>query len=563
MFKYKLTPLNDEEQAPLNNDNQDSRIKYKLTPLDEDQAPKNSPYLSYRGLTLIPVGDDTDAPPQSRTKRGEVGLARGLARAAAQGLSFGWGDEVEAYFRSLAGDETYDEEVASIRNEIDQFRDERPVTAYGTEIAASLLPTILSFGGAGALTGGRLAALGAKVAANPLKAGALSGAVYGAGAADGDIQSRLVSGGIGAATGGALSKLAPKATESAKRLIKKGVPLTLGQAIGGGIGRLEEGMSSIPLAGVTVANARNRARTAFNNVVAEEVLKPIGAKTPQLEGRDLVKVVDDIITKEYDKLLPNLDVPSGSALRSKIDDILMSVQTTYGDLEPRVISSIKTDFQHYIYNLMDANGNLSGEGFKKAQSGLRSLAKKLANMSDPTVSDVRRNAVYAAEDMLMDELAKKNPSQAVKLRAIDDAYIRMIPLARASISAEGGSFTPKQLGTALKLADPTKHKRSFARGDAPMQRLADEGAEVLTSRIGDSGTPDRVLGATLAGGGVGVGLGTGQLFNMLLGSGVLSALYAPGVSARVREGSLRVLAPLMRLGAPYASGQIGNLITDN
>ena len=56
------------------------------------------------------------------------------------------------------------------------------------------------------------------------------------------------------------------------------------------------------------------------------------------------------------------------------------------------------------------------------------------------------------DDMLMEELMAVNPGCGwdQSLRQIDDAYIRLIPLARAGATAEGGQFTPKQLGTAIR-----------------------------------------------------------------------------------------------------------------
>ena len=62
---------------------------------------------------------------------------RGLGRSIGQGVTFGFGDEIEAGIRAL-GAGTYDEEVAKIRADLEKFRKTNPVSAYGSEIAASL-----------------------------------------------------------------------------------------------------------------------------------------------------------------------------------------------------------------------------------------------------------------------------------------------------------------------------------------------------------------------------------------------------------------------------------------
>ena len=83
-----------------------------------------------------------------------VDLAKNLARAIGQGLSFGFADEAEGFARSVLGDESYEEARDSARAGLEQFREEMPITAYGAEIAASIPSAIV--GGAG-LTAARLA----------------------------------------------------------------------------------------------------------------------------------------------------------------------------------------------------------------------------------------------------------------------------------------------------------------------------------------------------------------------------------------------------------------------
>ena len=96
--------------------------------------------------------------------------AGNLARAIGQGVTFGFGDELEAGVRSLVGDRSYDEEVADIRKSISEFRETNPVAAYGSEFVGSI-PTGVGLAGL-ALRGGLKGAA---------KIGALEGSIYGAG----------------------------------------------------------------------------------------------------------------------------------------------------------------------------------------------------------------------------------------------------------------------------------------------------------------------------------------------------------------------------------------------
>ena len=145
--------------------------------------------------------------------------AGNLARAVGQGITFGFGDELEARYRALTGDRSYDEEVADIRESIEQFRETNPVAAYGSEIVGSI-PTGLGLAGL-ALRGGLRGAA---------KIGALEGGIYGAGEGEG-VEGTATSAAIGAGLGGALGKAGEKAFEGIAPLVGKFMKRTRGSGI--------------------------------------------------------------------------------------------------------------------------------------------------------------------------------------------------------------------------------------------------------------------------------------------------------------------------------------------
>lgn len=149
-------------------------------------------------------------------------FGRGLARAGAQGLTFGFGDEAEARVRSaLPGGGTYEEELAKVRAEMKQYGSAYP----GTALAAELAGGVALGGGAGALrTAGLKAGTGlaakaaqtvARTAASAPGRMATSGvgqaAIGGFGSAEGDVTDRLK----GAVVGGAVGKFLPAALQKA------------------------------------------------------------------------------------------------------------------------------------------------------------------------------------------------------------------------------------------------------------------------------------------------------------------------------------------------------------
>ena len=174
-----------------------------------------------------------------------------IARAAGQGLTFGFGDELVALAKSL-GDKTYEEAVAEERQALERFREESPLAAYPIEIAASIPASLLGVGllGRGAQAAGRFIPSALKSApVGAAATGAAEGALYGAGAAEEG--QRLSGAGVGAALGGVLGGAAgaafPKVSEQAQKLISEGVPVTAGQAMGGVPRLVETAMGAIPV----------------------------------------------------------------------------------------------------------------------------------------------------------------------------------------------------------------------------------------------------------------------------------------------------------------------------
>lgn len=132
----------------------------------------------------------------------------GLGRSIGQGVTFGFGDEIEAGIRAL-GAGTYDEEIAKIREDLEKFRKTNPVSAYGSEIAASL-PTGLGLGALALRAGVR--GIG--------KIGAAEGALYGAGVGEG-AEDRAVSAAIGAPLGAAGAVVGEKVVRGIAPMIGK------------------------------------------------------------------------------------------------------------------------------------------------------------------------------------------------------------------------------------------------------------------------------------------------------------------------------------------------------
>jgi hypothetical protein len=501
------------------------------------------------------LGENIVTPQAPQNK---VGKLTGITQSALQGLTLGSADELQGlvaglYSKFAEGKDfqtAYNETVDAIRSDLKAFREQEPVYAYGSEIAGSL-PTAI-FGGA------RLA----KAGVDAVKSAGLMGGAYGGLATDSDDPlDRAIGTGTGALAGGTIQKVAPFATEGAKELIKRGVPVTVGDAVGGGLKKVEEAMTSVPFVGSAITGAKQRAKKGFDKAIFQEVLEPLNPLLINtknvlkgLEGRDLYAKTADVISSQYDKILPKLKMPNRSVLQDKFDDVILNeAEALSGNAQKLFLDKI----DKIIYSKFDDAGKISGQNYKKAISEIRREVRKFNKSTEPVNLDIA-SSFSAIESAMADVLKSTNPAQALALDAIDKSFRRLLPVERAVIASEGGEFTADQILRQIRSQDGTLRKKSFARGGAEMQPLAEAGQNTIKQRLANSGTADRSMLGTLA-------LGGGLAFDPLT-VGVGSALTVPAYSKvgvpLVRDFTTRGIAPVLGRGAPFYGGLLGQNVQD-
>ena len=511
------------------------------------------------------------AMPTGRTT-GDVAID--FARAGAQGVSFGFADEIEAAVRSAFNSgKSYAEVVKDVRSQINSFRKRNPASAYGAEIAGAILPTIAaqlipggqvaiaSTGakiaqGVRAMGGGKTLQRGAQVAAG---AGA-QGAVYGAGAAEGDIVERLpsaaTSGLISAVGGPIIDKVAPAVTAKAADLLKKGVPLTPGQAVGEsgllgrGLKRLEEGVAdNVFLIGDAVRGAFDRAQRGFNRAAVTEALAPINAKIPKgLEGKRLVAYGQRLLSASYDKTLGKMRVDNSSDL---LDELIKITKVADSDVRKYVDEAA---FRNII-SQVGKDGAISGKSLKQAQTRLRKDIRRL--IVDGSEEAARKaDALEDMRSVLNAAISKENPKLAPQLNNIDKAYgqfeiVRNAELRRkAGENAEG--FLPGDLLQAAAKGDPTKRQSQFSAGEARMQRLAQNAQDVIGNTTPNSGTAARQQAARIVTGNAGV-IGAGQVDPMTAGMALMAPAAYSQLGVPIGRKAVSGAGALMRSTVPVAA----------
>lgn len=535
-----------------------------------------------------------DVPPQKqKIVKDKIDVKKGILRAIAQGITFGTADEIEAFGTMLATGTPYNEAVKSIRSKVEQFREEEPLMAYGSEIGAS---AVLPLGLIGA--GGKLAMQIPKVASGAGKAtqaisritpqalktptakiagtGAGLGAAYGAGAAE---EGERLSGALtGAAAGAILSPLAPRVAEGVKSLIPAGVKTTVGQTFEGGLGQAVRGVedvaSRMPIFGVAPTASRQRSLRSFNVAAVNQALEPVaelGIKPLKttIAPREAVSSAYKALSSKYDEVLGTVNIPSVASLKDSVRKTISEKGRKLREEDRKALLGRADE----IFDKYTVNGQISKQNFKSAQMELRELSQDYIVSPSPADKDIGR-VVSDISDTFFAELSKTNPSAAKNIKLIDSAYARFKPLQYlvAMSKESSGAFTPKQLLSELGQGGRRQSGlQQLVDVEKPLQKLAMDAQEVLPSKIVGSDTAMKELGFGA------VGLGVGQTatspFPMLselpmtLAKGVVApaAVYNPPVQRLLGRGLQaggRTFSGMTTAGALLRSPAMAGLLAE-
>tara|TARA_S200002703_G_C3792928_1_gene244750 strand:+ start:888 stop:2465 length:1578 start_codon:yes stop_codon:yes gene_type:complete len=509
----------------------------------------------YENLDDAIITKKSDVSPKVNKKRSTAEFAGDTGRALAQGLTFGTADEMEAGARALYAkfiegkdfNTAYNETVKEIRSDISQFREDNPKTAYGTEIAGNLPSGIFA------------TAKLAKLGFTPMKNLITQGSIYGAGTGEGNPVERVPDAVTGGAISGTIGKALPPITDKAKELIGQGIPLTVGQSVGGGIRKIEEGLKSIPFLGDAIVGAEIRATQGFNKATFKKVLEPLEkygvdlkkALKKETTGNELYKEASNIISKGYEKLKPKLKFPNRDELQSVYDDVILR----QADVMPKSVNNkFLQDMDEIVYKNFSPDGSLSGSGFKNIQSGLRTIVRGYSNSTDQVTRNYA-NSYNKVLEALNNTLVKNNPKYADELTALDFSFKMLNTVGKAveKGSNRQGTFTPANLMSAVRSSDDSLRKSDVRKGEALLQDMALDGQNINLT-LPDSGTASRQLI-------------TGGLLNLGGGTAGIDPFITGGLTGGIIGGYSKVGVPSVRTlydrGLPAMRNVLTGNVTDN
>lgn len=508
-----------------------------------------------------------------------VNLARSVL---GQGLAFNFGDEIEATVRAPFDRRNRKELLQDIRDEVKEYRRDRPGLAFGSEITGALLPTaaagvLTAFsGGLGAPalagSGARLAALGARAAANPVKTAAglsaLSGAASGAGLAEDNKLAGAALGGVAGGILGAGARALPKLTPQARKMIDEGQTLTPGQATqpmaraGAGeprvgvINMIEQQSTSLPLVGGAIRAARTRPDAQRFQTVADRALVHVGSRLDRSirDPQEIVETVQKTVSEAFDDIARKNPIKQAGA-----QAFGYAVFDTLEGVDPALINRFRSSLNDVLKGLPAPKGNQLRAAFKAATEGgtvrlrpiditgqemlgvvnkLREKARKARGQGDLVLASY-------FEDLASNFVARGASGSGVK-QALTQARTAYREYAILRDAFNKTAFDqPATAGDLLRertrnLANPRFGSNKAVREIVPEDTAVNR---VLRNTVANSGTPERT--ATMAGlglvGSAAVGAANPMALTAAIPPGVIAAMYAnPFTTAALRQS---VLAP--------------------
>lgn len=338
-------------------------------------------------------------------------------------------------------------------------------------------------------------------------------------------------------------------------LRQAGVPLTVGQAVGGAVKGVEDRLAGVPVIGDIIGNRRREGLDAFNRAAFDQGLAPINANTGGAIGAQGVDAARAARSQGYANALDNVQVQADAPF---VADMQGAINTGRALPDP-MSANLDYTLPTRVGNSFDANGGLSGRDFQQSIRGLRRDARAMENLPyGYDFGQVTRQAEGALEGLLNRQSPGTIPAYQAANAANRNVEVLRDAVNRARNGSRSGAsdvFTPSQLADAA-----AQNSRAFGGTQGTTQQpffnLTRAGQDVLPSKVPDSGTAGRLallgLPAAFGGTGGGVGYATGDAQTGAAAGLGVGALLAAGGSRGAQALAVRALADrpdaLIRIG---------------
>ncbi len=375
----------------------------------------------------------------------------------------------------------------------------------GTSLLRRLGSETLGRAVPGLLGGGRGANF-ARNLANDVGYSAIQGGVSGQGATGNAVEGGMGSV-LGQLVGGTVGKIAKgvDVSPAVEYLRQRGVPLTVGQTLGGNARRLEDAATSLPFVGGQINSRFDDGLQGVNRAAFDVGAETTGLRVPGT-GSDGLRQLHSMGQQQYSAALDpvTLDI-AGDPMA--LDDIAAALETAR--TIPQVGENAAEALQYRIAGGAP-EGTMAGRDFQEAYRGLGRSGREAA--AGPYASEFA-GVMGQGQDALSGALERQNPGAFDQFLDANTTHRRLRVLADAVNAAKNQTdeiFTPAQLNAAdANSATRLTGRVNSATGARPFHELATNAQEVMGNRLPNSGTADRAAMMAGLGGLAAVGGGAG------------------------------------------------------
>jgi hypothetical protein len=327
----------------------------------------------------------------------DVNDAIGILRSGlGQGVALGFGDEIEAGFKTLVGlTDNYSKTLEDVRGKIKAFRKQNPKTALVSELGGALASGLLAPASTLARVGasGAKASLGKRIGEQALL-GSAFGAVHGVGTGEGT-EDRIRSGITGAGFGGALGGATGAVLTGAGAVGRRALDEVKGSGLfGQGVKKASDERFATRKLTENIAQDVDDIRTLKPPAEKAEdmVIADIGANTQDAgvaiqaigsaEKTKVIKTLEDRMINQSDRVVDRFRDLTGFGNKSIGDDFVEELTD-----EIRTLSNPAYKNAYNPKNDISADNFkefLGTERFKTLQKGIRE-AEELVGMETGTI----------------------------------------------------------------------------------------------------------------------------------------------------------------------------------
>jgi hypothetical protein len=389
-----------------------------------------------------------DAAPEEEISQLESGI-----RGAAQGLTLGFADEIEAKYQATVSGNSYEDTLAEVRQRNAEAQRANPWTYGASAVGTSLLPGGVAAKAVGTIAKGAIGAFGT---------GAAVGAVEGVGASEKslkddykDLAGEAI---VGGALGGALGLVGTAVSKGAKalkpsKLRESALKLTPTEKRA----RLKSpSLSQLDRDAIQMAeNLGAWGSTVDDSIIKVQKIKKLTGKNlkdtakdlPEIFGDDIkftqkvLDTVDDHKARFKDSMMQNkyrFDAKGGESAMKEIDDIFSNL---HGDLDKtkNALSSVRALRQN-LQKELKSSDFMPGGRRSASKDAVYELQKSIRKLESDLVGAYKANPNISPSSLNKLDAYEQSMDQFSKLAHLEDLLIKTSDAGGKLLNTDDGIY---------------------------------------------------------------------------------------------------------------------------